>query len=271
MGKDLLRSLQELIDDTSLKPNEKVALMSLILKYNIEYGYAFPKYDQLKIALSTKRNDTVSNALKSLVAKNYIVIEKAGNNKNKYFIQKYLYFIGTEQKKVEKVTPVKENSESAKTKNVSVAAPQPKPVDSNGNKPLENQVHIDDVLDPKVIEISEYTGFNKKQSNELLAKSNGDKAKVINAFEYMRKQKNVNDPFHYTLWAIENNKIIIKSTYNPQSEPKQKELKFNNFEAREYDYDKLEKKLLGWDDGELSNDPHDYRVNIKKIDFEGVC
>ncbi|NFA43918.1 hypothetical protein EXM65_15420 [Clostridium botulinum] len=26
-----------------------------------------------------------------------------------------------------------------------------------------------------------------------------------------------------------------------------KELKFNNFEAREYDYDELEKKLLGWD------------------------
>ena len=24
-------------------------------------------------------------------------------------------------------------------------------------------------------------------------------------------------------------------------------LKFNNFEAREYDYDSLEKKLLGWD------------------------
>lgn len=27
-------------------------------------------------------------------------------------------------------------------------------------------------------------------------------------------------------------------------------LKFNNFEAREYDYDDLEKKLLGWDKNE---------------------
>lgn len=26
------------------------------------------------------------------------------------------------------------------------------------------------------------------------------------------------------------------------------EATFNNFEPREYDYDKLEKKLLGWDD-----------------------
>ena len=27
----------------------------------------------------------------------------------------------------------------------------------------------------------------------------------------------------------------------------QKPLKFNNFEGRKYDYDSLEKKLLGWD------------------------
>ena len=27
-------------------------------------------------------------------------------------------------------------------------------------------------------------------------------------------------------------------------------LKFNNFKQREYDYDELEKKLLGWDDND---------------------
>ena len=36
-----------------------------------------------------------------------------------------------------------------------------------------------------------------------------------------------------------------KKTYTYNSEPKA--LRFNNFEPREYDYDKLEKKLLGWD------------------------
>ena len=34
-----------------------------------------------------------------------------------------------------------------------------------------------------------------------------------------------------------------KPVYNNQKAP----LKFNNFEAREYDYDSIEKKLLGWD------------------------
>lgn len=37
-----------------------------------------------------------------------------------------------------------------------------------------------------------------------------------------------------------------KSNKNNINEPKP--LRFNNFEPREYDYDKLEKKLLGWDD-----------------------
>ena len=33
-----------------------------------------------------------------------------------------------------------------------------------------------------------------------------------------------------------------------QEQKDKKQLKFNNFESRKYDYDKLEKKLLGWDD-----------------------
>ncbi|MCE5221888.1 MAG: phage replisome organizer N-terminal domain-containing protein [Clostridium sp.] len=38
-----------------------------------------------------------------------------------------------------------------------------------------------------------------------------------------------------------------KETNNKNSNNKPKSLRFNNFEAREYDYDDLEKKLLGWD------------------------
>ncbi|NRX46117.1 DnaD/phage-associated family protein [Clostridium beijerinckii] len=51
--------------------------------------------------------------------------------------------------------------------------------------------------------------------------------------------------------------IALKDNKNPKNNKYQKtyttnnndksSLKFNNFEAREYDYDSLEKKLLGWD------------------------
>ena len=57
-----------------------------------------------------------------------------------------------------------------------------------------------------------------------------------------------------TLAAIENNEVAYKASQSPHNNknfikktPEVNPLKFNNFEAREYDYDSLEKKLLGWD------------------------
>lgn len=57
-----------------------------------------------------------------------------------------------------------------------------------------------------------------------------------------------------TLAAIENKEVSYKASQSPHNNknfikktPEVNPLKFNNFEAREYDYDSLEKKLLGWD------------------------
>ena len=57
-----------------------------------------------------------------------------------------------------------------------------------------------------------------------------------------------------TLAAIENKEVAYKASQSPHNNknfikktPEVNPLKFNNFEAREYDYDSLEKKLLGWD------------------------
>lgn len=47
--------------------------------------------------------------------------------------------------------------------------------------------------------------------------------------------------------AINDNKRSNAAKYQKPSYNNDKSLKFNNFEAREYDYDSLEKKLLGWD------------------------
>ena len=48
--------------------------------------------------------------------------------------------------------------------------------------------------------------------------------------------------------AIKDNKRSNATKYQkPSYNNNDKSLKFNNFEAREYDYDSLEKKLLGWD------------------------
>lgn len=237
--KDLLKTMLSINDDTNLKPSEKILLSSLILYHSYSDGYSYPNYEHLMITLSTKRKATVSDTLKGLEEKEYITIKKARGNKNLYYIHKYLFYVG---------------------ENVS-KTPKEKPVDSNGKNPLENQIHVDEVIekeDYKVIEISKYTGFNKEQSIELLKDSENDTAKVIKAFEFTKRSKNVKDEFYYTKWAIKNpGKIELE--YKPVKESNAV-LKFNNFESRQYDYESLEKKLLGWDvDG--STNPSDYMIN----------
>lgn len=242
-----MKTMLGINNDTNLKPSEKILLSSLILYHNYNMGYAYPNYEQLQITLSTNRKATVANTLKTLEEKQYITIKKAKGNKNIYFINKYLFYVS--------------DNEISKGKE--------KPVDSNGKKPLENQVHIDEVLinnevhikdESKIIEIINYTGFNKKQSAELLAESENNTAKVINAFEYVKKQKNVEDKFKYMKWAIKNEEKIKVEIKNPNYEQSKTVSKFNNFEARQYDYEALEKRLLGWSDDEESKEIEDYRI-----------
>lgn len=226
MIKDLLKTMTGINNDTNLKPNEKVLLSSLILYHNVKEGYAYPTYEHLLVALSTNRRAKVSDTLKSLVAKEYITIKKIRGNKSIYYIHKHLHFVNETAN-----TPVVE------TQNNKPVFKAEKPVDSNGNTPIKNQIHVDEVISPAVIEIAEYTGFTKEESKELLDEGRGDKSKAIIAFEEMKKKKGVKNPFGYTKWAITNSKVKITT--------EKVESKFNNFEARSYDYDKLEAYLTG--------------------------
>lgn len=249
MIKDLLKTMLEIDHDTNLKPSEKILLSSLILYHSHSDGYSYPNYEHLMITLSTKRKATVFDNLKALEDKKYITIKKTKGNKNLYFIHKYLFYVGEEKKQ----------------------PPTEKPVDSNGKKPLENQIHVDEVIqenreDSKVIEIKKYTGFNTDQAKELLQDSGNDTAKVIKAFDHIRLKKNVGNEFKYTKWAIKN-QTKIEIEYKPNViEDKRSVSKFNNFEPREYNYEALEKRLLGWEDQDEDQEPKslaEYMINSK--------
>ncbi|NOW86747.1 hypothetical protein B0H39_004628 [Clostridium beijerinckii] len=230
--KDLLKTMLEINNDINIKPSEKVLLSSLILYHNSKLGYSYPNYEQLQVSLSTNRKATVASTIKALEDKGYITIRKAKGNKNIYYIHKYLFYVG-------------ENVIEQQTKK-----PIEKPVDSNGNKPLKDQIHIDEVInrdtdEQKVIQIAYYTGFNKKQSKELLKDSGNDTAKVIKAFEHMKSKNNIENEFKYTKWVILNERKIKIELRNPYKKENKIVSKFNNFDSREYDYDSLENALLG--------------------------
>ena len=126
---------------------------------------------------------------------------------------------------------------------------------SNNLNPTTNNESL--VVDEKIINV--YTHFQKCGfiGNEKLKEFIDGDIKIFGA-EWMMdaasecvKRGKINN-YGYLLGILQNwqtrgreNKIVNQNTNN---EPKP--LRFNNFEPRKYDYDELEKKLLGWDDDE---------------------
>ena len=173
--------------------------------------------------LKTKRRAKISKLLKSLEKKGYISIKKKGK-KNIYYILKYLFL---------------NKSKSKNTKQKHDA-----PVDSNGNIPVEEIINTKEHE-----EVAAITGFNKKQADELLKVADNKIEKIVQAFEYSKSRGKA--VFKYVSWCLKNLDIskLIKRETNKVEKHK---LKFDNFESREYDYDKLEKSLLGWEESTLT-------------------
>ncbi|EPY2273652.1 hypothetical protein ACXAUS_002520 [Clostridium sporogenes] len=119
-----------------------------------------------------------------------------------------------------------------------------KPVESEGNAPIEGQVYIDDVIEEfendSVEEVAKETEFNKLQSSELLKLAKNDINKIIQCHKYALRQNNVRNIFYYTKWCIKNNK-----TLNRISASNIKVDKFNDYPQRDYNFTALESALLG--------------------------
>lgn len=132
------------------------------------------------------------------------------------------------------------------------------PITNNHNhnlNPITNNESL--VVDDKVINV--YTHFQKCGfiGNEKLKEFIDSDIKIfgaewmIDAASECVKRGKINN-YGYLLGILQNwqtkgreNKVVNQNINN---EPKP--LRFNNFEPRQYDYDDLEKKLLGWDDDE---------------------
>lgn len=73
-----------------------------------------------------------------------------------------------------------------------------------------------------------------------------DKRSIIEAvMKSMKTGTAIAEPFAYILTVLSNKQTSPAPASKPNEEINAKA--FNNFEAREYDYDSLEKKLLGWE------------------------
>ena len=216
-------SFRQYIRTKDLCVNEQYLLELLFEFHNHSFGYAYPDLKTLMKAFNTTSKNRVISTIKKLEKKGLITIVRKFKENNRYFIANINEFIVIENKK----TPVKVH------------------VDSNGDLPLEGQIDIEEVLkenesqsDKIKLILDKFKGIilSKKQKEVI---DNTEKGILENAIASITVDK-INAT--YLLGAIERAKT--KSKYlvdgiNP--------FKFNNFKAREYDYNSLEKKLLGWD------------------------
>ncbi|SJT65086.1 Uncharacterised protein [Clostridioides difficile] len=86
------------------------------------------------------------------------------------------------------------------------------------------------------IAISTINKFKTKYGEELVKKS-------VDILCNKAKQQKITAPVKYLKGILEN---LDKNSKDNEIK-NIKKLKFNNFEPRQYDYDELERKLLGWD------------------------
>lgn len=227
--KDLLKSLNSIHNDNKLSLEEKFLLTILIKYHNHKLNYAYPSYEVLMAECSTNRKAKISKIVKSLSQKEYITIKKSQGNKNLYFINKHLYYIAKDESTDSKEQKQLNKIDTKKAPKVGVV--------SNGNEPLPNQVTIAEAL--------QEAESKESSLEEQIVEATGCTKEIAKSSVAYAKQQGANNIKAYAIASI--NKGFTGSNLVNGINP----LKFNNFESREYDYDSLEKKLLGWDNTNL--------------------
>lgn len=220
MKKDYLAFNRFILTQDNLSLEEGYMMNVLFQCHNIEEGYAYPSYKALMKYCKTNRQAKVSKILRALVEKGYIVIEKHGNNR--YFITNINQFI--------------------QGSNNTVSDDE----DNNNNENNNN---------------SEFEGLTVSQENTLmkLAKTkerlkeiieySRSKAKNLFAYCYRLLKDNiqVNTSYNNNYSYANNTNYNSNNTYSNNSSTPRGYSSFNNFKARDYDYEALERKLIGWE------------------------
>ncbi|ACD21888.1 helix-turn-helix domain-containing protein [Clostridium botulinum] len=218
VSKDFIK-FRQYLRTLSLSINEQY-LMELLFEYdNTKYGYSFLQFTDIMKAFNTTSKNRISTTIKKLEKRGLIEVDRAYKN-NRYKIIGIDKFINTSDKKY-----------------------NDKPNDSNGNPPLNGQIHFAELTEDenKLVNL----GFTIKQSKKLLKAAKDKVENIMKAFDYATT-KGATNLYGYTLWTIRNLKKISSNSSEAYAS-KAKTLKFNNFESRSYDYNLLEKKLLGWE------------------------
>lgn len=223
VSKDFIKFRQH-IRTLNLSINEQYLLELFFEFHNHTYGYCYLQMKDILVAFNTTSKNRVSTTIKNLEEKNLIIVDREHKN-NRYFIADINSFITVKDETKKKVN-----------------------VDSNGNTPADGQQTIEDFIggeDKRIILVKNTVNSGEATQALITLALENDVEIVKEACEDVKAQtNNINSKF--LINAINYVKGRKKKSSNLISEINH--LKFNNFEPRQYDYDKLEAMLNGWED-----------------------
>lgn len=216
-----LKLAECLITDKQINSNELRIYIYLINLFNREKGCSYPSIETIAedVNLSSR---TVKNCIARLVKIRYMEVEKKKSVKGNYNTYKNFKFMILDKK--QEATP-KVN------------------VDSNGQKPIDGQIGVEEALEQ----------VEKEEINKIIKATGATEEEAREELRVAKSKEGIKDIIQYTIGTINNKKRnekeLEKTVANKKQEINPKS--FNNFPAREYDYDDLERKLLGWENTDL--------------------
>lgn len=126
-------------------------------------------------------------------------------------------------------------------------------IDSNGDKPLDGQIDLDYIVENNIVENVGHKVISSSKPKELLSdrtlkelsKTYGEEEVNI-SYEILKTNNSIERikaPKKYIIGILNNRKNKNNALNKVKISPK---LNSSNFTQRTYDYDKLERQLLGW-------------------------
>lgn len=229
-SKDFIK-FRQYLRSKDLKVNEQYLLELLFEYHNIEYGYAFPKFSDIMSAFNTTSKNRISSTIKKLEKKGLIRVERTFAN-NRYYV------IGIEDF-------INSNND-----NNNIDKPKQKPKDSNGNTPLNGQVHIEELEEVTEDEkqLMELSDMTHKQTKSLLQMAKNKTSKVMDYVKYTLK-RGIGNVYAYVRKLIKVNANVVRCGMNVTHQYKKPLTFITSCEGRNYSdewYEDIEKKLLGW-------------------------
>lgn len=213
--KDFIK-FRQYIRTQDLRINEQYLLELFFEYHNTNYGYSFLTFEQIMICFNTTSKNRISSTIKKLEKRGLIKVERKYSN-NRYYI------IGIEN--------------FTNQGNI-------KPKDSDGNPPLNGQVHFTELTSEEK-EIINATNLSENQAKTLLQLSNNKADKLISTIRYALKNGASNVYGYAKALLVRNINVDDKGT-----EYKKKSIPFiDNCSSRNYSeefYADIESRLLGW-------------------------